>query len=521
MTDEHLWSQTEVALWFSGTLAQSWPKTLPMFASLVLNLKAIDEAPVTWRALLWSSACSLVATSVPEHSPAVLEWMLQRSPMAAGAVDLFEFVELQYAQAVAGVCQHLPQGNVYAAVGERLFQLAFARWPPSTFHDDSLEVQGVLLQAMRRAMGGDEALLCGSIAQKVLPLLRQTVDSEAAQAPTEADPQWLAAQVLFSTLVTLLPPSAPARGSPPHPAVPIWRECWGYAEAALLRWPSSSATEQPAKAAAEAVTRAAHRLPELFTDALYLLKLSATQQELPDVQLQALREVALSVACPPMDAAYAAEHLAVAVAGAVSKLLAQPRTLLQSPATLVATFQLLSEAVRPSPEGMVGLGLCEDRLRAALLAQPAFLERCLAAVGEALPHTLSAEAAAEMARFVSRLLGGGDGAQRAGLHDALAAHLPALLVAVCNALVSQEHLLEAGALAEVVELLVRATEVFPAEMPPALGAALGGARASEHSRGQFMRHIAARVEKRQEADWMEQVQRIVSEWQAENRRLQL
>mmetsp|Transcript_37032 Transcript_37032/g.96581 ORF Transcript_37032/g.96581 Transcript_37032/m.96581 type:complete len:470 (+) Transcript_37032:107-1516(+) len=467
-----------------------------------------------------SSACALASAAPREHSALAVEWMLQRSPAAGGADEtLLEVTELPYAQALHRACQQLPAGELRGPLAEGLFQLAFARWPPSSYSEDTLKAQSLLLASVRYAIGGDAALLCRSLAQKVVPQIRQAVDAEAAAAPQEAEPHWRAAQVLFSTLLALSPSGAPTTDAM-HPAVLVWREMWSYVEAALVLWPASDATDQPAKAAAEALAEATRCLPAILPDALRLLARSAVQRELPDVQLEALRHVATGVPCPPVNPAIAAEVLTSAVAEVLGALLARKQHLLASPPTLEAAFKLLADAIRPSPAGMVGLGPCEDRLRPMLLAKGELTSGCLQLACEALPDCTSGTGAVAMAQYVSRLLEGE--ASWPADHRALAAGaLGPLCAALCRALASQEALAEPEPLAALAEVLLAAARALPAEFGAAMAAAFGQTLIGEHGRAQMLAHLAGRAEWASEEGWLDQLAKIVGEWRGEKRRLEL
>merc|ERR550534_2900508 len=157
----------------------------------------------------------------------------------------------------------------------------------------------------------------------------------------------------------------------------------------MLRWPSSSATDEPAASAAQALISAAQSLPGLLPEVVPLLARSAAQHELPTVQLDALRSVANGVRCPPVDAARAAELLGGAVGDAAQALLTHHVSLLESP---------------PSPAGMAGDGPCNDQLRPRMLANKVLMTRCLALVPLALPSCTSAPAAIAMLQFMANLV---------------------------------------------------------------------------------------------------------------------
>merc|ERR1711924_43836 len=197
------------------------------------------------------------------------------------------------------------------------------------------------------AMGSNPALLCQGLKEKALPLLREAVDLEQQDASTDNNPPWIATQALFSTLICALPEGLSTDLA--HPAVVVWREDWKYLEGALLYWPQSSETDQPAAAASQALSAAVRSLPVLLPEALQLLSQSAKAHPTPDVQLDGLRDIALHVPCPPVDSSRAADVLSTAILGIFSDLLLQRREdLLTSPSTLTAVFRLQAEAVSMS-----------------------------------------------------------------------------------------------------------------------------------------------------------------------------
>lgn len=517
--NEDVWHEAEVTLWLASSIASVWPRiagTVPI-TSLVQEFDATDNAPNPWRALLWSSACTLGALALAEHRPQLIDWMLRRSPLAAGAPELLELTELPYAQALEHACQHLPSNVTHTEVGDRLFGLAFTQWPPSASHDDSLEAQAAILRAMRHAMGSDTVLLWQSVAGKVLPLLCQAVTAEAEKAPTEADPSWYATQSLFSTLTALVP-SGTVITDEAHPAVAAFKELWRFFEAALVQWPQSASTDQPAKSAAAALQEAVACLPTLLPEALSLLVRSSTIHDQPDVQLRALRGIAVAVPCPPIETTRAAELLAPAIANSVEGLLARPTVLVQSPQTLIAVFGLLAEALRPSPAGMTGLGLCEDRLRPALLSQPGFAEFCLSFICEGLPECPSAEAARDILLVSSRLLRG-DEIKNTDFRSIVNSALPAMCTSVCQALATQKYLTDLDAdheaLADATDVFLCAAEAFPAEVTSALDSALVYAKCPESCSDKFKQALASKAQWPQGPEWIEHVHQIVLEWQRE------
>jgi len=128
--------EAEVVLWFSFTLAASWPEHEDMTpaALAVFQLGALDSAPEPWRTLIWSAGCNLVSTAPAEHCERAIDWMLQRSPQG-GSAELLQHTELPYARALEMTCRHMPSTTVQVVVAERLMTMALA--PSSNFHEQS------------------------------------------------------------------------------------------------------------------------------------------------------------------------------------------------------------------------------------------------------------------------------------------------------------------------------------------------------------------------------------------------
>jgi len=503
------WRDAEAVLWFSAALAESCPAAAkgveggaPPPAAAVPELGVVlDTAPEPWRALLWSASASLAATVPAEQSQRLLEWALQRPPMAVCALDLLQLVELPYAEALERLCRHVPgSGAALAPVGERLAALAFEQRPSTALHEDSVKAQGLMLRAMRHAMGSDAALLCQGLAQKIVPALCSASEAEAEAAPAESDPPWRAAQALFATLAATLPTEAAASAGSEHPAVALWRERWPYVEAALLRWKPSDASDQPLAAACEALAQAAQALPALLPEALQLLAKSVAQRDLPQIQLQALREVTATASCTATQ-----ELLVGTVLAAVDTLLAQQEILVASPATLTELFKLLGN----------------ERIRSLLVAQPAAGGRCLQFVILALPDCTSAEAASAMLRFTAGLAGNQEELDANEAHRSmLVAALPTLCAAVCRALATHEHLAELDdGLRGAAEFFLRYTDALPEQLPQALAAGLANAQVGEWSGARLQRLVAARADWPRLGEWLDQLQQIACEWQRERRRV--
>eukprot|EP00448_Togula_jolla_P005216 CAMPEP_0170612744 /NCGR_PEP_ID=MMETSP0224-20130122/23888_1 /TAXON_ID=285029 /ORGANISM="Togula jolla, Strain CCCM 725" /LENGTH=990 /DNA_ID=CAMNT_0010938271 /DNA_START=9 /DNA_END=2981 /DNA_ORIENTATION=+ len=508
------WGEAEVSLWLSATVAACRPghAASEQAAGAVLGLGQIDAAPQPWRIMMGASSCTLASAGPQEQTAVLARWMLQRPPRSCTESTAFlELFELAYAEAMETVCSKFPSAVVHVDTGEQLFRLAFATWPPSCFHQNSAEAQRRLLRATWFAMGSDIGLLCQAISTKALPLLLQEVDAEASSAASEVDPPWHAVQALFSTLAITLP-AEPTAGTD-HPGLPLWRQHWNYIEAALLRWPVSSSTDQPAQAACTALVSAVRGLPALLPEALRLLTASAAQSALPDAQVGALRDVARGAPCPPLDATTAAGLLKEAITNVVGNLLLRAEVP-QSPQTVTGIFELLSDAMRHSPE-VAGAGLCDDRLRPMLVAEQGFLSRCLAFVGAVLPESSSAEAARAMMVFVSHLVG--DREELLAKNNPLASSLPCLYSGIACALAAQEHLEDLENLGDVAETLCRLADAFPAEAAAALAGGLDAAQAPATIREQLLGHVSRRGEW-QRGEWLEELKQIVCEWHSERRK---
>jgi len=375
-------------------------------------------------------------------------------------------------------------------------------------------------------MGSDAALLCKGLSEKALPMLCPYVDAEAASAKNQNDPEWNATQSLFSTLISSLPAGLSMDMN--HPAGALWNQHWRYLEAALLQWPVSSSTDQPVTAATEALTAAVCALPMLLPGTLQLISRSASQHELPDIQLAALHDIAIAVPCPPVDTDKAADLLSTATFGVVEALLLRSQEVLSSPSTLTALFRLLSESIRAplstsSADGSndsSSAGLCNGKLRSALFAQPAFASRCLELAGEALPECPAEAALTEMLRFIARLFMGRDIREPNDglLRQAVGAKLPQLCSAICRALATKECLLDLDILTVAAEVFAYAASAFPTELPCALESGLDQVQVPDWSRRRLQEHLRAREEwGSQRMEWLEQLQQIVREWQSERR----
>merc|ERR1740121_3603423 len=374
---------------------------------------------------------------------------------------------------------------------------------------------------MRDAMGGDATLICKGLGQFVLPAVCRAVETEAQAASGQTEPAWHATQVLFATLKAALPSADSPTTDALHPAAQLWKEKWSYVEAALLHWPRSSTTDQPAAAAADALAAAAAGMPGVLPEASSLLARTVAKHQLPELELQALRKVCGGVRCPPLDATRSAEVLASAISGCAEALLTQQAELIRSPATLAAFFDLMSDSLRDSPAGTAGMGLWSDQLRPKLLAQSTIIGRCLALVPLALPDCVSEGATVAMLRFMTSLVGNDDQlSPQAPQRAVLVAMLPELCASLCHALATLQHLAELdGGLAAAADFLLRVSAVFPGDLPGALSAGMGHAHVAAWSAAQLQRHMSSRASWPKKHEWLEELQHIVCELQREHRKV--
>ena len=454
--------EAEVVLWFSGTLAASWHEdegAAPV-SSAVLELGFIDTAPEPWRALLWSAGCTLASTATGALCPQLVEWMIERSPYAAGVPVLLEFTELPFAQALEVACRRLPGagGAAHVKAAEHIAGLALS--DAGVLHEHSSRARAVLLRSMAHVMGHEAAMLCQGLSSSVLPALRGAVEGEVAAATAKGplEQPWHAAQTLAATLAAMLPVSDAAH--PPvvdaaHPVVALWREHWQFLEAALLRWPPS-AGEQPLASAAEALAAVPAALPVLLPEVLRLLARSAASHRLPELQLKALRQALLTTPCPPLEPNHAAELLAAAICDAAEGLLGDDERAAEvsrSAPTLEALYKLLVSALFQGKASEL-----QGRLRALLLGRWEAIRRSMALLTLALPGCSSDGATEQMLRFALQLVLGEE-LRQAEHRLRVASLLPSLCGSLCRALVVQEHLASAeGGAVDVAELVYRASE---------------------------------------------------------------
>mmetsp|Transcript_110813 Transcript_110813/g.324206 ORF Transcript_110813/g.324206 Transcript_110813/m.324206 type:complete len:308 (+) Transcript_110813:2-925(+) len=296
--------------------------------------------------------------------------------------------------------------------------------------------------------------------------------------------------------------------------VGLWREHWPFLEAALLRWPPSAAGDQPLAGAVDALTSAPAALPVLLPQVLHLLAQSAACHRLPDIQLRALRQVLYAIPSPPLPAAGAAELLAASITEAVGALVGDEGRVgdvARSPPTLKALYKLLASSLFHGKGGLL-----EGRLRPLVLARWAILRRCMALLVQVLPGCTSDGATEQMLRFAVQLVTGEELSQLEHRGE-VASLLPGLCSSLCRALVLQEHLASAeGGAVDVAELLYRAVESFPSEMPAALSTGLQHvSEISEGSRLLLHQHVEGFREWPRKWEWVVQLQNIIGEWQSE------
>lgn len=525
----------EAVIWFFGAFCSCLPKdqtaaTAAEAAShavsaLLPQIHQLDTALPPWKALLWSSVCRFSAAVnsklPPGKEPILLDWMLERPPTEAEAPTMLEITELPYAKAIEAACQRLPHvapdSAATAAAATKLMMFAFGTWDPSVkLEERQMEVKIHYLSALRSTMALSPELLCQSLVSNVLPKLSVASSMEVKNAGStwkEKSAPWPATRLLFETLTTLLPVDRPADES--HPSITIWRQAWPVFEDVLLRHPVDAASDQPLKAAAEALQRAGIHAPVLLAEALQLFSRSLQEREVSEVLPMALREIVVAIPCPPVDPSKAAELLAAAISIAAEQVLKQSQAM-EIPEVLAAQFELLAEAVRPSTPGIAGQGPCEDRLRPLLLNQRVLISRCLSLVSLALPDCPSERVSIQMLRFTKHLMSNEEAepeAHRAVLQVAL----PTVCAALCRALATQDFFTEAEALSEAGELFLSAAEVLPEQLPPALSAGLAQLDLPDHSKVLLEQHVQARAEWSKKSHWLEQLQQIVVEWHSERR----
>eukprot|EP00439_Symbiodinium_sp_Y106_P037967 s2059_g4.t1 len=235
---------------------------------------------------------------------------------------------------------------------------------------------------------------------------------------------------------------------------------------------------------------------------LQLLTKSIRGREVSEVLLHVLRELVVSVPCPPVAPDQAAQLLCASITTATEAVLQNTQSILEQPDDLAALFLLLADAVRPSLPGTAGNGPCEDKLRPLIIAHRVLVGRCLSLVSVALPECRSQVASTQMIRFVTRLMSAEE-AEPEAHSQMLKAALSPICAALCRAMAEQDFFEEPEALTEAGELLLAAAAVLPADLPSALTAGLGHALLEQH--------VQARAEWSQKGHWLEQLQQIVAE----------
>mmetsp|Transcript_42826 Transcript_42826/g.77808 ORF Transcript_42826/g.77808 Transcript_42826/m.77808 type:complete len:1032 (-) Transcript_42826:8-3103(-) len=530
-----VWYELEAVLWLAASILSSWPHgscDAVRSASLVLELDACESAPVEVKPLLRTSIAQLAAAASVEELPQMLARVLQRPPaevaFASGMVEMLEFTELPYAQAVETMCQRLCDNNCVLdeesrkQVTERLFALAFSTYsqrpPDEELPEDTLEAQAALLQAMRHTMGSYHTVLCECFASKVLPQLAQAAEVEAARAQSsKGEKPWRDAMLLYLTLRAVLPSESSAQEN--HPALLVWRQYWRYFEYGLLQWTQNASTDQPAMAAAEAIVAGAKIFPALLNDALGLLGAMSTSTQL-ELKLRSLRDIVVGTPCPPCDPVTAATLLAQTVAQALASVnltyqynLGLGVQQLSSPIECEEAFLLLAAAIRPPSQEEVGAGPCQDMLRPRLLNESCVVVRGLEIGNEALPGCSSTPCAKAILLFILHAVDGDVEAHSANHRQTLAAALGPTCGAICKALSLQEHMAEPELLAIVAEIWEKAGRSFSAELPMALQSGLHEVQVPDQSRAQFWQHVANRSCWAQQQEWQEHLQQIVCDWQ--------
>lgn len=520
---------TEVAMWWAATLAASAHETGPACAgSAVVEFRFLDSAPFPWRALLWSSACSLASTATGAVCLRLLAWMLERPPCASHAETpwLLRHTELPYAQQVEMLCRQLPPGS-HLEIAERLARLALEPAPPGTLHEDSARSRGLLLWACRRVLGGDSGQVCGCLSQAVLSPLRQAVETESlAHTANDHRP---AVQVLCAALEVTLPDvehsGGAAAGNDAHcvqAAAAIWDANWDMLRASLLTW-APTTTNQPVEAASEALAGAAVKLAPILKPALGLLVESISQSAQPHAQIHAVRHVVAELRAPTSELSSAAALLAEAVVAVTRATLSRSGGLAQSPTTLEAVFRLLATSIQMAPKSTPpAMHLKAGHLRPRLLGHVDLVKLCLEVVGDALPECTTPGGVEWTLVFVSRLLKGLKEGREVdpNLKEALRLALPQLCLAITRALACQPQLTKVESVHYAAEVLVQVSEVFPQDAEAALSNGLerlAGLGVPDYSRHRLARHVLQRSKWTGLGAWIDGLQQIAFDWQNERR----
>mmetsp|Transcript_15597 Transcript_15597/g.35802 ORF Transcript_15597/g.35802 Transcript_15597/m.35802 type:complete len:1032 (-) Transcript_15597:74-3169(-) len=529
----NVWYELEVVLWLAASMLSSWPDgscEAVRSAALVLELDACESAPAEVKPLLRTSIAQLAAAASVDELPQMLARVLQRPPaeiaFESGMVEMLEFTELPYAEAVETMCRRLCGDNCpldeesRQQVVERLFALAFSTYsqrpPDEDLPEDTLQAQAALLQAMRHTMGSYHAVLCECFASKVLPQLALAAEAEAARAQSsKGEKPWRDTMLLYLTLRAVLPAESSAQEN--HPAFSVWRQYWRYFEYGLLQWPQNTSTEQPAIAAAEAIVAGTKIFPTLLKDALALISAMSTSTQL-EQKLRSLREIV--VGCPPCNPAKAASLLSQTIAQALASVsLSYQYNLglgvqqLASPLECEEAFLLLAEAIRPPSQEEVGAGPCQDMLRPQLLSEGSVVTRGFEIANDALPGCSSTSCAKAILLFILHAVDGDVESHGANHRQTLVAALGPTCGAICKGLSLQEHMAEPELLAIVAEIWEKAGRSLSAELPMALQSGLHEVQVPDQSRAQFWQHVANRSCWGQQQEWQEHLQQIVCDWQ--------
>ncbi|CAJ1380768.1 unnamed protein product [Effrenium voratum] len=499
---ESLAQEVEVVLWFSFTLAASWPEQNAPAAAVVLEINdQLDSFPPTWRALLWMQACCLASTAPPQLCPRLIEWMLQRPPHVAGANELLEITELPYACSLEMACRQL--GNITSeAAAERLLSLAF-EVPVEHLHPHSADAKARILRAVRHVVGDNTKRLCDVFGQRILPGLWR-----ASQA--EGQTGHLAMRVLIAILHSVLASSSTGHHGPEHPVILLWQEYGQCLEAPLLQLQcniASDGQEQPLAAAVE-VLAAACAEPVLLHQALQLLLRTAQIRGAVGAEacLKALEHVLPNLPCPPLG--QSAADAVARVAHEMSEVVLSSIELLQNPAVVKALYSLWNRSLV-----LAGKPGCGGRLRSAFLGKTQLVERMLGI----LHTTLPVFAADVLLRWLSLLLPRADAGTSPDVLAVLRQALPVLCGSICRCLSEQEGLTkwDSGFL-DAAEFLFLAADVFREDFPAALSAGVQSVDCLPRwSQAQLQQHIERRQQWPTRSAWISALQQIVQDVQRE------
>jgi len=531
--DDATWRDVEAALWIGSVLAEEASKHgegLAAEAALaVWELREpLSQALEPWRTWLLHSATSFAPAMPRERVPNYIEWMLANPPSSSFALEVLELTELPFMQNLRTLCERLPQGSPHIGLCDRLVLLVFVERPPKALHARVVEVKAAVLEAMRFAAGSDHAVLCQGLRQGLLPSLTQAAEQEAAQAladPSNKERPWTAARTLFALLRAALPlpeqqklsrAAGDGQGTATAASLALWKDCWRYIEAAMTTWPQTESSEEPSKSAVAALVAAASALPGLLPDIVNLLAASVAKYDMPDIEFDALRTIISTVSCPPLDPASCAEVLCAAVASAAEAELRNEEDLTESPSTLAAFFQLLAEAIRPSPLGTAGAGPCAGQLRPRLMARTDLINSSLSVAVQSLQNCTSEAAVIAILRFLGNFVGT-DKLAGTPLEQLKGSSLP-LTAPVLQALSTLPQLqeMEEGLIA-AAELLLRLFLALSSEdASNLLVLASTEAGLAPGSRDQLQRLLSTRSSFQNQTDWLEDFQQVVYQLQREH-----